>query len=395
MAAKKTEVSRSAFMSLNPNIKSLDISETGIIYFAHNKIEGKGYCGAVHKTQGTNKRWLTHISEAFNDNVKSGCRELNDAIRQFGKEGFIVCEIGECPLDELDYWEAHFIKHLHTLHPSGYNLTTGGGKFKKYVEESKKRNTAAQMGNRREIKDRKYEGDEDLPKNITSLRKNGKLIGYMVNNFSVGLTDRKYVSKKFLSDKLTIEEKLILAKVHLRGLIEEYNDVFEQLEQKRGEKMELPELDIVLPKYIKISKKNPKAYILKKYTDSHGSLYEKIVFDDNKNGADNLKELFLFVHKINLESSVEEFIIDYEKYGLEHSPMNTNLPKYISIEKNANGEEIGYFINNFPLMLPDGTTKKTKKKFCSKKEPSSVKLKYAVEYLSNLYKLNQNEKNKQ
>jgi group I intron endonuclease len=51
---------------------------------------------------------------------------LNNALRKYGFEAFIVQLIEHCEISQLDEREQHFIKERITLFPKGYNLTTGG-----------------------------------------------------------------------------------------------------------------------------------------------------------------------------------------------------------------------------------------------------------------------------
>lgn len=83
----------------------------------HKKYRFHGYKG----------RWNAHVSEAIkNTRKKKACRYLNNAIRKYGKDDFIVELIATCEKDEMDDLERHYIEKYNTLAPDGYNLTKGG-----------------------------------------------------------------------------------------------------------------------------------------------------------------------------------------------------------------------------------------------------------------------------
>ena len=153
----------------------------GDIYYIKNKVNGKGYIGQALKFVSKNSkqqkwravnRWKSHLREAelkVNENSpswqKDRCVALNHAIRKYGAENFTVEILCECSLDEMDNKEIKYINKYNTLVPNGYNLKTGGksGKDsditrerkrqmrigKKHSEETKRRISMGQMGNRR------------------------------------------------------------------------------------------------------------------------------------------------------------------------------------------------------------------------------------------------------
>ena len=68
----------------------------GDIYKLTSKTSGKCYIGQAKKFMGKDddkwgyiKRWKTHVYEATSDK-KDHCSVLNNAIRKYGKEDFIV-----------------------------------------------------------------------------------------------------------------------------------------------------------------------------------------------------------------------------------------------------------------------------------------------------------------
>jgi hypothetical protein len=81
----------------------------GEIYKATNKVNGKIYIGQCKKYQGKfddvwgyEKRWKSHIYEALHSK-DDHCSYLNNAIRKYGADNFILERIAEADdLEELD-----------------------------------------------------------------------------------------------------------------------------------------------------------------------------------------------------------------------------------------------------------------------------------------------------
>ena len=93
----------------------------------HKKYRPYGHAG----------RFRCHISEAFSTK-KNQSHYLNNAIRKYGVEDFVVELIECCELSASDEREIHYIKEFNSLYPTGYNLKNGGGVFT-HSDESKKR----------------------------------------------------------------------------------------------------------------------------------------------------------------------------------------------------------------------------------------------------------------
>ena len=113
----------------------MDVQITGHIYYIENTITKKGYVGQTwshrknkgkYKPFGFEGRFKDHISEAICNTKKKQCRYLNNAIRLYGKEAFMVKLLHTCSRDELDMKEQEYIVSMNTLYPNGYNLTKGG-----------------------------------------------------------------------------------------------------------------------------------------------------------------------------------------------------------------------------------------------------------------------------
>lgn len=98
---------------------------TGIIYVATNKQNGKRYVG---QTINFTKRLNGHKRNKRNN-------YFDNALKKYGTEEFDFLKI-RYDVEFLDFWESHWINHLNTLHPNGYNLMTGGA-APKHSEETK------------------------------------------------------------------------------------------------------------------------------------------------------------------------------------------------------------------------------------------------------------------
>ena len=77
--------------------------------------------------------------------LSSGCRAILAAIKKHGWENFDK-EWYEVPDDELNFYEEMLVALLGTLAPGGYNLKEGGGATGKPSEETKRRMSEAQTG---------------------------------------------------------------------------------------------------------------------------------------------------------------------------------------------------------------------------------------------------------
>jgi group I intron endonuclease len=109
-------------MSLNSRVV---MPSTGKVYCAHCIFTGKKYIGQTVKNN-LNLR----INEHFMD-----CKRYNhkfaNALKKYGKEGFIWGIVEECNLSTLDDREIHWISKYKTVE-NGYNLSPGGGQPSEY-----------------------------------------------------------------------------------------------------------------------------------------------------------------------------------------------------------------------------------------------------------------------
>jgi group I intron endonuclease len=66
---------------------------------------------------GANGRWNDHVSTSKTRNTP-----LCNAIKEYGKDSFIIHIIEEISLNKLDEREAFWIEELNTIYPNGYNV---------------------------------------------------------------------------------------------------------------------------------------------------------------------------------------------------------------------------------------------------------------------------------
>lgn len=135
-----------------------------------------------YRPYGHEGRFRCHISEAFSTK-KNQSHYLNNAIRKYGVEDFVVELIECCEIKDANEREMHYIKTLNSLYPNGYNLKNGGSVFT-HSDESKKR---LSIGVLNYFKDKKFDRfkdvkqiDDDIDKYIKPLNKFNKQYGWYV-----------------------------------------------------------------------------------------------------------------------------------------------------------------------------------------------------------------------
>lgn len=79
---------------------------------------GQSYIGQT--THAVQKRFAQHRCS------RRGCRALQEAFIQHGTESFTLHILACVPIRSLNRCEQEAIRDLNTLHPNGYNLTSGG-----------------------------------------------------------------------------------------------------------------------------------------------------------------------------------------------------------------------------------------------------------------------------
>lgn len=107
------------------------LTDSSGIYAFRNKENGRVYVGQ-------SKRVLTRKKQHERGDTKNSTR-FHNAMNKHGSDGFDFAVLEYCELELLDEREVYWIIQLNSLHPNGYNLTTGGGAFQKHHEETRKK----------------------------------------------------------------------------------------------------------------------------------------------------------------------------------------------------------------------------------------------------------------
>lgn len=101
-----------------------------IIYKITNLINNKVYIGQT--TQPLKKRWADHCKPS-----STNCAVLHRSILKYGRDNFSIEIIDTAvTLEELNRKEAYWISYYNSITPNGYNLQSGGDRFK-FSDETK------------------------------------------------------------------------------------------------------------------------------------------------------------------------------------------------------------------------------------------------------------------
>ncbi len=161
------------------------------IYKITNITNGKIYVGQAvshilnhkkYRPYGYEGRFRCHISEAFSSK-KNQSHYLNNAIRKYGANDFVVELIECCEIENADERETYYIKELNSLYPNGYNLKNGGNVFT-HSEESKKRLSNGVLNYFKDKKSDRFKDikhiDDDIEKYIKPLNRHNEQYGWYV-----------------------------------------------------------------------------------------------------------------------------------------------------------------------------------------------------------------------
>lgn len=393
--------------------------DNGVIYLLYCSISKKGYVGQAanyvsgNKKWGTEGRWQSHVSEATGRG-KDHSVLLNQAIRKYGRNAFIVMTIIEVPLDELDDKETYYIDVYNTFVPNGYNLEKGGRKNKivsaetrkklsealkgkKLTLEQSRKRSRAQLGVRRSTRVRNHPEDQNLPKYISSIRKNGELVGYKIC-FPVGINRKDYELFNF-HNSYNPREALDNAESKLAELKLEFAHVEEAHVKQREERLKISQQDKLvnkfkkrLPEYIFPIIRNNKldGYYVDGYPDHNDKTHPKKEFTTLSTNRHNLLAAKRYLKELDIINKDKVFIetipdelrdVGTYKHSLKRSGESGRIPKYLAyiVVKDV---KIGYQINNFPLT----ENEKVRKKFCDTKISLMEKYKQATDFLIELWK---------
>lgn len=136
-----------------------------------------------YRRYGMERRLNGHISEAFSKK-KNQCHYLNNSIRKYGKDEFIVELLELCPINSSDEIESSYITKLDTMFPNGYNLKHGT-RTTRLSEEGKRRVSNGVYEYYKEQKFSKFENikfpvSEDINNFIRPLNRHGEQYGWYV-----------------------------------------------------------------------------------------------------------------------------------------------------------------------------------------------------------------------
>lgn len=136
-----------------------------------------------YRRYGMNKRWKCHVSEAASSK-KCQCHYLNNAIRKYGKDNFVVELLENCKVEDSAARESHHIINENTMFPNGYNLKLGTATVS-LSNEAKRRISDGVIKYYSEQKFSRFDkidlpDDIDDPKYIRILKRDNKQFGYYV-----------------------------------------------------------------------------------------------------------------------------------------------------------------------------------------------------------------------
>lgn len=377
--------------------KSSD-KDKGYIYLIKNKVTGESYVGQTTEFKSTMKdhiklRFLNHLADARRNSDSN--RLICKAINKYGKDNFTVEHLATVPYEDLDAIERHYIAKYITMAPNGYNMTTGGKGDSTFCEESKKKISKSQFGNRRPPKKRKHKEDQGLPKYIvTTKNKQKEIAGYIITGFPVGVNERKYISKKFMTSDLSLDELLIVTKQCRNDWQVKYSDKIEENKKQRKDNKtkktlqcqnykdhKLEPCTYTLPKGVTEIKKDNKVigYSVSGFKNKDGTPRPKQDFTSKDLLHENLLEAFKHKNKLPQIIKDEAFLAtqvdDITCYT------SNELPKYIYFESTKD-KLLGYTVKK--VVTEDGVSTVVKKKFSDTKIPLEEKYKKATAYLATL-----------
>jgi group I intron endonuclease len=151
---------------------------------------GKHYIGQT--IQDINMRFRQHKSRSLSD-IDKNCRALYAAIKKYGFDSFERKVIMECDDEDLNFFEALYIKAYNSIAPNGYNLTSGGDSDYNTSTETKELISKI-------VKQRW--NISDLPMYIGTVRKDGTLIGYKVRHHPADPKQVKFINQDNIAKAL-------------------------------------------------------------------------------------------------------------------------------------------------------------------------------------------------
>jgi hypothetical protein len=210
------------------------------IYKITNNINKKIYIGQaishIRKRNkliphGTEGRFNTHLQETFGDNnSKYSCRNLNNAIKKYGKNNFTLQLLHNCNLEHANQLESEEIINHNSLSPNGYNLTTSCKSFCPSIEFRKKISSGIihSLIDKRIKRIMKYEVNitDNYETYITPKYRNKIQCGWRIRMKDIVISDTKILPNKefeFTSTIISLEENKLRAIEFLKNIRELLN----------------------------------------------------------------------------------------------------------------------------------------------------------------------------
>lgn len=387
-------------------VKSLNDIDAGEIYLIKCTKTNLNYVGQAKKYKsnlqkwGGKSRWNQHFSTAYKPNASDYNGEFHKAIREHGKESFTLKILCTCHKNELNDLEKFYIKKYNTLHPNGYNMTEGGSDGKHceesnrkkqirntdFSEEAKNNMSKGQIGKRYDTKiPRKNEEDNDLPKNIAAIRREGVLLGYQVKKFPMGIDTKEYIYKTF-KNKTHPEIALEKAKEHLEILKKEYEQKVKDTKEEKdsieqAKELKLPKFPDNLYPFVKDMKLI--GYYVKGLIDFNSNSIPKRMFINCTLNV-NYEHATKFLNLVKEFNEKKETPKDWLTVELPKYIRDETLPKYIR-KLMSKGEESGYRVDYYIGFVNNEQIIQTKA-FTSRKLSMDQKLELAKKYVEELDK---------
>lgn len=105
------------------------------VYLIRNQINGKLYVGQT--TTSLRRRFQSHVDHASRSE-RCSKSAIEQAFLKYGRHRFTIVVLEACEtMDALNAAEKHWIEHLHTKAPRGYNIREGGGARGRHAESTR------------------------------------------------------------------------------------------------------------------------------------------------------------------------------------------------------------------------------------------------------------------
>ena len=231
-------------MTYNLNLKNKSIEDEKLrwieIYKITNIVNQKIYIGQavshIRKNNklfphGTEGRFIKHLQEALgNNNTKYSCRNLNNAIKKYGKDSFTLQLLHNCNLEDANKLESEEIMNHNSLAPNGYNLTTFCKSFCPSIEFRKNISSGIinSLFDKRIERIMKYKLNitDNYEMYVTPKYRNQIQCGWRIRIKDIVVTDIKIPPNKeleFTSSLISLEENKIRAFEFLQNIRELQN----------------------------------------------------------------------------------------------------------------------------------------------------------------------------